>query len=224
MDRVQQMEAEPPKVFPRARVADPYKRLGVEREADFEEVESARTFLLEEYGAHRASREAVELAYDRILKEKYDIRKKTGYRSVNKKTGRRERGRSESLLQKLQRSLDHEVTRNKIINEAVVYGLMIVATFADDVGGLLAFTAVFVSMLMTTFKLYKKRLAQNPDGPYFMETPVPGAFRDTMLGLLAGAGLGSALGQMGLISTAVQGSFTIALGLLANFVWVTFLK
>lgn len=45
-----------------------------------------------------------------------------------------------------------------------------------------------------------------------------------MLGLLAGAGLGSALGQMGLISTAVQGSFTIALGLLANFVWVTFLK
>ena len=87
------------------------QRLGVEREADFEEVESARTFLLEEYGAHRASREAVELAYDRILKEKYDIRKKTGYRSVNKKTGRRERGRSESLLQKLQRSLDHEVTR-----------------------------------------------------------------------------------------------------------------
>ena len=53
-----------------------------------------------------------------------------------------------------------------------MYGLMIVATFADDVGGLLAFTAVFVSMLMTTFKLYKKRLAQNPDGPYFMETPV----------------------------------------------------
>lgn len=49
---------------------------------------------------------------------------------------------------------------------------MIAATFADDVGGALAFTAVLVSLVMSTYKVYKKRSTRNPDGPYFLDTPV----------------------------------------------------
>ena len=45
----------------------PRRRLGVSREASFEEVQEARNFLVEQYTAHAASKESIELALDAIL-------------------------------------------------------------------------------------------------------------------------------------------------------------
>ncbi|KAH7835611.1 hypothetical protein Vadar_027979 [Vaccinium darrowii] len=42
-------------IFPRINVGDPYKRLGISREASQEEVQAARNFLLKRYGGHSPS-------------------------------------------------------------------------------------------------------------------------------------------------------------------------
>ena len=55
-------------------VADAYcccccccRRLGVTRDASYEEVQEARNYLVEQYAGHDPSREAIELALDDIL-------------------------------------------------------------------------------------------------------------------------------------------------------------
>lgn len=64
-------------VFPRVDVRDPFKRLGVSRDASEEEVREARNYLVEQYHAHERSREAIESAYDTIIMESYRSRKAT---------------------------------------------------------------------------------------------------------------------------------------------------
>jgi len=141
---------------------------------------------------------------------------------VNRKTGKRAEAKEATLLDRVKKSYDYEVTRNKIINEAVVYGLMVAATFADDIGGALASTAVIVSLALSTFKLFKKRSVRNPDGPYLLNTPVPGALGHSMLGMVGGLLLGALVAKTGVVGATMAGSFSIALGLIANFVTVTF--
>jgi len=57
-------------VFPRINVRDPYKRLGIPREAGEEEIREARSYLANQYGGHAKSMEAIEAAYDKIMMEK----------------------------------------------------------------------------------------------------------------------------------------------------------
>ncbi|KAH7366058.1 hypothetical protein KP509_18G061300 [Ceratopteris richardii] len=64
-------------VFPRIHVRDPYKVLGVTRDASEEEIQSARNFLAEQYAHHERSREAVEAAHDKIIMESFRARKKS---------------------------------------------------------------------------------------------------------------------------------------------------
>lgn len=78
---------EPVKVFSRIGVRDPYKRLGLSRDASTEELTEAKKYLLEEHAGHEASREAIEDAFDKIIAEKFRERKKT---KINLKV--RERG------------------------------------------------------------------------------------------------------------------------------------
>lgn len=66
-----------PSVFPRIGVRDPYRRLGLGRDASTEEIQEAKNYLLLEYEAHERSREAIEDAYDKIISEKFKLRKKT---------------------------------------------------------------------------------------------------------------------------------------------------
>lgn len=71
-------------IFPRINIGDPYKRLGISREASEEEVQAARNFLLKRYGGHRPSVNAIESAHDKIIMQKFyerrhpkiDIKKK----------------------------------------------------------------------------------------------------------------------------------------------------
>ncbi|CAN0919040.1 Protein CHAPERONE-LIKE PROTEIN OF POR1, chloroplastic [Linum grandiflorum] len=62
-------------VFPRIHVRDPYKRLGISTEASEDEVQSARNFLIQKYGGHKPSADAIESALDKIIMQKYHERK-----------------------------------------------------------------------------------------------------------------------------------------------------
>jgi hypothetical protein len=62
-------------VFPRQQSWDPYKLLGVDRDASEEEVRSARNFLLKQYSGYEESEEAIEGAYDKIIMNSYSHRK-----------------------------------------------------------------------------------------------------------------------------------------------------
>ncbi|MBA0644127.1 hypothetical protein Goklo_028336 [Gossypium klotzschianum] len=63
--------------FPRIRVWDPYKRLGISPYASEEEIWSARNFLLEQYAGHERSKESIEAAFEKLLMASFQHRKKT---------------------------------------------------------------------------------------------------------------------------------------------------
>ncbi|CAI5506666.1 unnamed protein product [Closterium sp. Naga37s-1] len=68
---------EAPKLFPRIGTRDPYKRLGLGRDASTEEITEAKNYLVEEYKGHERSREAIEEAFDKIIAEKFRERRKS---------------------------------------------------------------------------------------------------------------------------------------------------
>lgn len=63
--------------FPRMHVWDPYKRLGLSRDASEEEVLAARNFLLEQYAGHEGSIESIEGAFEKLIMASFRQRKKT---------------------------------------------------------------------------------------------------------------------------------------------------
>ena len=63
--------------FPRIKVWDPYKRLGISPYASEEEIWSARNFLLEQYAGHERSEESIEAAFEKLLMDSFQHRKKT---------------------------------------------------------------------------------------------------------------------------------------------------
>ncbi|XP_057806901.1 protein CHAPERONE-LIKE PROTEIN OF POR1, chloroplastic [Salvia miltiorrhiza] len=62
-------------IFPRINVKDPYKRLGISKEASEDEIQAARNFLIQTYGGHKASVDAIEAAHDKIIMQKFYERK-----------------------------------------------------------------------------------------------------------------------------------------------------
>lgn len=62
-------------IFPRLNVRDPYKRLGISREASEEEIQAARNFLIQKYSGHQPSVDAIESAHDKIIMQKFYERK-----------------------------------------------------------------------------------------------------------------------------------------------------
>lgn len=62
-------------VFPRIHVRDPYKRLGISREASEDEIQAARNFLIHKYAGHKPSVDAIEAAHDKIIMQKFYDRK-----------------------------------------------------------------------------------------------------------------------------------------------------
>lgn len=58
-------------IFPRINVKDPYKRLGISKEASEDEIQSARNFLIQRYASHKPSVDAIESAHDKIIMQKF---------------------------------------------------------------------------------------------------------------------------------------------------------
>ncbi|KAG8662775.1 protein CHAPERONE-LIKE PROTEIN OF POR1, chloroplastic [Manihot esculenta] len=69
------MTNDQPVVFPRIHVRDPYKRLGISREASEDEIQAARNFLIHKYAGHKPSVDAIEAAHDKIIMQKFYDRK-----------------------------------------------------------------------------------------------------------------------------------------------------
>lgn len=70
-----QMDHHP--VFPRVNEWDPYKRLGVDRDATEDEILEARNFLIKQYGGHERSVESIEAAFEKIMMTSFRVRKKS---------------------------------------------------------------------------------------------------------------------------------------------------
>ena len=71
--------------FPRRKERDLYKRLGVSRNASFEEIQEARNYLVKEYGWDEAGREAIEGAYDSLMASRLKARRASGKISLKAK-------------------------------------------------------------------------------------------------------------------------------------------
>ncbi|KAK6924445.1 Protein CHAPERONE-LIKE PROTEIN OF POR1-like [Dillenia turbinata] len=69
------MTNDPSAIFPRINVRDPYKRLGISREASEDEIQAARNFLVRRYAGHKPSLDAIESAHDKIIMQKFHERK-----------------------------------------------------------------------------------------------------------------------------------------------------
>lgn len=63
--------------FPRVSVWDPFRRLGVSRDASEEEIWGSRNFLLQQYAGHERSVESIEAAFEKILMASFIQRRKT---------------------------------------------------------------------------------------------------------------------------------------------------
>jgi len=74
------------KAFPRRGERDPWKVLGVARDATGDEVSVARDWLLEEYNLDPEGCEAIEIAHDKVIAASFQARLRTG---INKKKQQR---------------------------------------------------------------------------------------------------------------------------------------
>ncbi|XP_012065335.1 protein CHAPERONE-LIKE PROTEIN OF POR1, chloroplastic isoform X2 [Jatropha curcas] len=70
-----EMTNDQPVIFPRIHVRDPYKRLGISRDANEDEIQGARNFLIKKYAGHKPSVDAIESAHDKIIMQKFYERK-----------------------------------------------------------------------------------------------------------------------------------------------------
>lgn len=178
----------PPEVFPRLKERDPYKRLGVSREASYEEVQEARNFLVEQYTGHDPSRESIELALDCILQEKIKVRHQKGFQPPQR--GKRSDAAGDeaklSLWQRVRQLFEPSVPGTTLVNDGSVFlalGIWAGWTAAASdptlpLGAALAFAA---------WKLYDKRNKRNPDGPYWGGNPMWGALGAIVLALVLGS-------------------------------------
>ncbi|WOH10384.1 hypothetical protein DCAR_0729852 [Daucus carota subsp. sativus] len=73
-------------IFPRINVRDPYKRLGISREASEDEIQGARNFLVQRYIGHKPSIDAIESAHDKIIMQQFYDRKNPKI-NIKKKVG-----------------------------------------------------------------------------------------------------------------------------------------
>lgn len=103
-------------VFPRINIKDPYKRLGISREASEEEIQAARNFLINKYGGHKASVDAIESAHDKIIMQSFYDRKTP---KINIKKKVREVGQSH-VVKAITSRFETPAT-NLIIKTAVVF-------------------------------------------------------------------------------------------------------
>ncbi|KAL8193804.1 hypothetical protein R6Q57_026496 [Mikania cordata] len=62
-------------IFPRINIKDPYKRLGLSKDASEDEIQGARNFLVQKYAGHKPSVDAIESAHDKIIMQKFYERK-----------------------------------------------------------------------------------------------------------------------------------------------------
>lgn len=182
--------------YPRRHERDPRRLLGVDPDASFEEIQDARNFLSERYRGHPPSKEAIELAFDSLLQAHLADRAKHGLRlPVTGRRGgqvivRRPPATGLGALAAKFRSLwDPTVTNRTIVNEGSVFAALAVwALFAGEQ----SFPTV-AAVAYCVYQFKTKRVKRDPDGPFFVNSPMAGAVLSTACCLAVGVGAGIVL-------------------------------
>lgn len=143
-------------IFPRVKERDPYRRLGISAEASFEEVQDARNYLVQTYARHVAGVEAIEDAFDRIIKEKLSARKK----SRGARLAMRKQKQGEDYVPPFLERLQAQFARpddTTLMRRALIYAIMAGwAIVATGNGGQPTFQ-MFISFALCVYFLKDKR-------------------------------------------------------------------
>jgi ATP-dependent HslUV protease ATP-binding subunit HslU len=182
--------------YPRRHERDPRRLLGVDPDASFEEIQDARNFLSERYRGHPPSCEAIELAFDTLLQAHLADRTKLGFQPVA--TGRRGGalitpkrpvGGIAALVKKFNSLWDPTVTNRTIVNEGSVFAaLAIWALFAGEQ----SFPTV-AAVAYCVYQFKTKRVKRDPEGPFFVNSPLAGAVLSTACCLAVAVGAGTVM-------------------------------
>eukprot|EP00879_Flechtneria_rotunda_P027657 GHRR01029635.1.p1 GENE.GHRR01029635.1~~GHRR01029635.1.p1 ORF type:complete len:256 (+),score=45.80 GHRR01029635.1:210-977(+) len=144
------------KPFPRRGERNPYRLLGVSRDASFEEIQDARNYL-----------------YERHLKGRF----KFGFRPP--RTGRRSDVLGEqrvTLWSRFMELFDPTITTRTLINEGAVFGAFALwVLFSSDQSFPLAGAFAY-----SVYQFQSKRVKRNPDGPFFGGNAIVGAILSTL--------------------------------------------
>ncbi|CAA3007124.1 callose synthase 7-like [Olea europaea subsp. europaea] len=131
-------------------VRDPYKRLGISREASEDEIQAARNFLILTYGGHKPSMDAIESAHDKIIMQKFYERKNP---KINIKKKVREVTQSPIVQAVVSRF--RTPSTNIIIKTSIAFAVLGVLTvlFPTEEGPTLQ---VAISLLVTMYFIYDR--------------------------------------------------------------------
>ena len=143
-------------IFPRVKERDPYRRLGISAEASFEEVQDARNYLVQTYARHVAGVEAIEDAFDRIIKEKLSARKKSRVARLAMRKQKQGEDYVPPFLERLQAQFarpDDTTLMRRALIYAIMAGWAVVAT---GNGGQPTFQ-MFISFALCVYFLKDKR-------------------------------------------------------------------
>ena len=214
----------PVEVFPRLRERDSYKRLGVSRDASFEEVQEARNFLYDQYRQHEPSRESIELAFDDILQAKMKARHRFGFQPPKRGKYGEAAGDAPrlSIWQQIRSKFEPNVPSTTLVNDGSIFvalGLWAAWQAASSdptlpLGAAICFCA---------WKLYDKRSKRDPDGPHMGGSPIWGALLSTILALVVGGLVSYVVVQAVPLPAALSGEgaglllITLALGFACIF-------
>jgi len=110
-------------VFPRTKERDPYRRLGISKEATYEEVQDARNYLVDHYESHTAGVEAIEQAFDKIIQQKLKQRKKTKGLKVSLKKKKEGEDYTPPFIDRVKNAFERP-DNNTIMRRAVLYAMI----------------------------------------------------------------------------------------------------
>ncbi|CAG9462038.1 unnamed protein product [Pedinophyceae sp. YPF-701] len=178
-------------VFPRRRERNPHKLLGVQKDADFQEIVDAKNYLMARYGKHRDSREAIDMAYDRLISASQQKRKKKGFRPLSKRRGQTV---DLTLKQRVMRSIDWSVTPIKAANKAVPFALAAATVIQPNLE--VVSLALMISLVLATWNLFQKKKLEREDNPPDVDDETPSALRSPIWPALGIAAVSSAASIM----------------------------
>ncbi|BDA48385.1 probable protein CHAPERONE-LIKE PROTEIN OF POR1, chloroplastic [Coccomyxa sp. Obi] len=175
-------------VFPRLHEKDPYSRLGLSREASFEEVQDARNYLYETYKRHERSREAIELAYDSILQERMKVRHKYGFQPPRR--GRKSDLQGDALptgiIGNIKERLEPSVPLPTIVNDGSIFVMMgLWAAWQTSTAD--PSLPVGAALCFSVWRLFDKRKKRAPESGDLGRSPIWGAVGVTLFGLFLGS-------------------------------------
>jgi len=139
-------------VFPRTKERDVWRRLGVSKEATYEEIQEARNYLVNEHKTHPEGVEAIETAFDKIIDIKLKERKKVGKISLKPKKEAVEGG----WQQRLNEQIAQNVPQKLILQRAFIYAFIAVwSVYANAATG--PVFQVLCAFGLTAYYIMEKR-------------------------------------------------------------------